>query len=149
MSHDKPLRSLTVQIANWFPVSWDVGRDPVLADIEDEEQVLPALGMHVCGVALCLAKDDDWLSRNEVLRIGIPGTKESKLAAAQALCDVRMWQEVEKDGVAGWRLGLGELLDGKRQRHENAKAAAAARYGRGPKRATPLVVITNEEESPF
>ena len=148
MSKDKPLRSLTVQIANWFPVSWDVGRDPVLADIEDESQVLPSLGMHICGVALCLAKDDDWLSRNEVLRIGIPGTRDSKLEAANALTQVNLWREEERDGVAGWRLGLGELLDGKRRRHKQAKDAADARYGRGVKsqQAAPQV---DDEESPF
>jgi hypothetical protein len=149
MSNKKPLRSLTVQIANWFPVSWDVGRDPVLAEIEDESQVLPSLGMHICGVALCLAKDDDWISRNEVLRIGIPGTRESKLDAANALCGVNMWCEEERDGVAGWRLGLGDLLDGKRRRHKQAKDAAEARYGRAPK-VTPVIESFNEEEeSPF
>jgi hypothetical protein len=149
MSNDRPLRSLTVQIANWFPVSWDVGRDPVLADIEDESQVLPSLGMHICGVALCLAKDDDWISRNEVLRIGIPGTRESKLEAATALCDVRMWREEERDGIAGWRIGLGDLLDGKRKRHKQAKDAADARYGRRPKIVEILEPIQEEEESPF
>lgn len=149
MSNDKPIRSLTVQIANWFPVSWDVGRDPVLADIEDEAQVLPSLGMHICGVALCLAKDDDWLSRNEVLRIGIPGTRESKLDAAAALCQVNMWGEEERDGVAGWRLGLGDLLEGKRKRHKQAKDAADARHGRAPK-APPVPPIPEaDEESPF
>lgn len=149
MSNDKPIRSLTVQIANWFPVSWEVGRDPVLADIEDESQVLPSLGMHVCGVALCLAKDDDWLSRNEVLRIGIPGTRESKLEAASALCQVNLWREEERDGVAGWKLGLGDLLEGKRKRHKQAKDAADARYNRGPKRVIVPEPIATEEESPF
>ena len=149
MSNDKPIRSLTVQIANWFPVSWEVGRDPVLADIEDESQVLPSLGMHVCGVALCLAKDDDWLSRNEVLRIGIPGTRESKLEAASALCQVNLWREEERDGVAGWKLGLGDLLEGKRKRHKQAKDAADARYNRGPKRLIAPEPIATEEESPF
>lgn len=149
MSNDKPIRSLTVQIANWFPVSWEVGRDPVLADIEDESQVLPSLGMHVCGVALCLAKDDDWLSRNEVLRIGIPGTRESKLEAASALCQVNLWREEERDGVAGWKLGLGDLLEGKRKRHKQAKDAADARYNRGPKRVIAPEPIAIEEESPF
>jgi post-segregation antitoxin (ccd killing protein) len=149
MSNDKPLRSLTVQIANWFPVSWDVGRDPVLADIEDESQVLPSIGMHICGVALCLAKDDDWVSRNEVLRIGIPGTRESKLAAAAALCEVNMWREEEREGVAGWTLGLGDLLDGKRKRHKQAKDAADARYGRSAKPKPVVAPISEEEESPF
>ena len=149
MSNDKPIRSLTVQIANWFPVSWDVGRDPVLADIDDESQVLPSLGMHICGVALCLAKDDDWLSRNEVLRIGIPGTRESKLDAASALCGVNMWREEDRDGVSGWRLGLGDLLEGKRKRHKQAKDAADARYNRAPKTATVTPPIAGEEESPF
>ena len=149
MSNDRPLRSLTVQIANWFPVSWDVGRDPVLADIEDESQVLPSLGMHICGVALCLAKDDDWISRNEVLRIGIPGTRESKLEAATALSEVRMWREEEREGIAGWRIGLGDLLDGKRKRHKQAKDAADARYGRRPKIVEIVEPIQEEEESPF
>jgi hypothetical protein len=149
MSNDKPLRSLTVQIANWFPVSWDVGRDPVLAEIEDESQVLPSLGMHLCGVALCLAKDDDWLSRNEVLRIGIPGTRESKLAAATALCDVKMWREEEREGVSGWLVGVGDLLDGKRKRHRQAKDAADARYGRGAKVKAIDLPIPADDESPF
>jgi hypothetical protein len=149
MTNNKPLRSLTVQLANWFPVSWDVGRDPVLADIEDESQVLPSLGMHICGVALCLAKDDDWISRNEVLRIGIPGTRESKLAAAAALCQVNMWREFEKDGVPGWTLGLGDLLDGKRKRHKKAKDAAAARYGRDSREVDVPAPEPAEEDTPF
>ncbi len=150
MSKDKPLRSLKVQIANWFPVSWDVGRDPILSDLENESLVLASLGAHVCGIALCLSKDDDWLSRNEVLRIGIPGTRESKLEAAEALCSVNLWREEDRDGVAGWRIGVGDLLDGKRARHRKAKAAAEARYGK----TTNTVVSTDpfesgEEESPF
>ena len=153
MSNDNHLRSLNVQIANWFPISWDVGRDPVLADIEDEDQVLPALGMHVCGIALCLAKDDDWLSRNEVMRIGIPGTRESKTSAAQSLCEVNLWREEERDGVSGWVVGVGDLLDGKRARHEKAKAAADARYGRKSRPVTPQTVVpiheSDEDESPF
>ena len=153
MSNENHLRSLNVQIANWFPISWDVGRDPVLADIEDEDQVLPALGMHVCGIALCLAKDDEWLSRNEVMRIGIPGTRESKTSAARALCEVNLWREEERDGVSGWVVGIGDLLDGKRARHEKAKAAADARYGRKPRTSTPHTVAPipepDNEESPF
>lgn len=153
MPSDKHLRSLNVQIANWFPISWDVGRDPVLADIEDENQVLPALGMHICGIALCLSKDDEWLSRNEVMRIGIPGTRESKVAAAEALCAVNLWREEDRDGVSGWVVGVGDLLEGKRARHEKAKAAADARYNRKPQ-VKPAESISNvpeedEEESPF
>ncbi len=150
MSNTKPLRALTVQIANWFPISWDVGRDPVLADIEDENLVLPCLGMHVCGIALCLAKDDERLSRNEVMRIGIPGSRESIVEAAKALCDVGMWADEERDGVPGWRLGLGNVLDDKRERHRKAKAAADARYGRKSKVA-PIEPPTfdEEDESPF
>lgn len=151
MSHNAPLRSLNVQVSNWFPVSWDVGRDPVLAAIDDESLVLSSLGMHICGIALCLANDDDWLSRNEVLRIGIPGTRENKLEAAAALCLVNMWVEEERDGVAGWRLGLGDFLDDKRARHLKAKRAADARYGRisVSKSLATQSKEESEEDSPF
>ena len=146
MSQDKPLRSFTVEVANWFPVSWEVGRDPIVAAIEDESLILSSLGMHICGTALCLAKGDDWLSRNEVLRIGIPGTRENKLEAAGALCSVNVWREEECDGVAGWRLGLGDLLEAKRARHLKAKKASDARYGRT---TVPVAAVNHEEESPF
>ena len=149
MSNEKPLRSLNVQIANWFPVSWDVGRDPILADVADEELVLSCLGAMICATSLCLAKDDDWLSRNEVLRIGIPGTKDSKLAAAEALCEINVWREEDRDGVAGWRIGLGDLLEGKRNRHQRAKDAAEARYKRFTKSPAPKVETSDDEESPF
>jgi len=149
MTQDKQLRSLNVQVANWFPVSWDVGRDPILAAIEDESLVLSSLGMYICGMALCLAKDDDWLSRNEVLRIGIPGTRENKLESAEALCSVNAWREEQCDGVLGWRVGMGELLDGKRARHEKAKNAANVRYGRAVNVVPPKVEPEIEEETPF
>lgn len=149
MSNDKSLRSLNVQIANWFPVSWDVGRDETLCAIEDEAFILPALGLMIAGTALCLSKDDDWLSRNEVFRIAVPGTRESKTAAAEALCSVRLWQEEEREGVQGWRLGVAELLQGKRDRHNKAKKAAEARYGRTATPQTVVRPLDDEEESPF
>lgn len=151
MTQNKPLRSMNVQLSNWFPVSWDVGRDEALCAIEDEEIILSSLGLMVAGTALCLSKDDNWISRNEVLRIAVPGTKENKLAAAEALCAVRLWQESERDGVAGWTLGVDDLLNGKRQRHSKAKKAAEARYGSVGKRSddTPPVVSLEDEENPF
>jgi hypothetical protein len=147
-----PLRQLTVMPTNWFPVSFDVGRDEALCAIEDEALILSALGLMVAGTALCLAKDDDWISRNEVFRILIPGTKEGKLEAATALCSVRLWVEEERDGVAGWRLGVADVLDGKRARHLKGKRGAAARYNKNtppPEGPMPPTIPGYDEETPF
>ncbi len=151
MSSEKPLRSLNVQLSNWFPVSWDVGRDESICAIEDEGIILSSLGLMVAGTALCLSKDDNWLSRNEVFRIAVPGTRENKLEAAQALCSVNLWRESEREGIPGWTLGVDDLLSGKRQRHSKAKKAAEARYGAVGSRSDdkPKNSIEDEQENPF
>lgn len=148
MSQNKPLRSLNVQLSNWFPVSWDVGRDEALCAIENEEIILSSLGLMIAATALSLSKDDNWVSRNEIIRIAIPGTKENKLAAAEALCSVRLWCEEEREGISGWRIGVDALLDGKRSRHQKAKRAAEARYGTLDKRVGDKVEI-EPDENPF
>lgn len=124
----KPLRELAQPTAGWLQVSLDIGRDEALCAIEDEGLILACAGLAIACMAACLAKDDDWLSRNEVLRAVIPGTKESKLAAAAALCEVGLWCEEERGGFPGWRMGVSTALQEKRKRIENATNAANARY---------------------
>lgn len=128
MENEKSMRELNTPTVGWVPVSLDFGRDEALCEIEDESLILAAAGLAVAGLAACLAKDDDWLSRKEVLRVVIPGTTESKLAAAEALCSVGLWMEEDRAGIPGWRLGVSTALRDKRKRIENATNAANARY---------------------
>ncbi len=144
MGNNKPLRSLHVEPANWFAINYDFGRDEAFCLIEDETIILAAAGLMVAGQALCLSKDDNWLSRNEVFRVVIPGSKETKMAAAEALCSVDLWTEEERGGIPGWRLGVDDALQAKRDRHNKAQNAAKARYSR-----TVVVPEPTEEENPF
>lgn len=145
------LRELNTPTAGWIQISLDFGRDEALCEIEDESLILAAAGLHVAGMAACLAKDDDWLSRNEVLRVVIPGTKDSKLEAASALCSVGLWAEETRGGMDGWRLGVSSALEEKRKRIANATNAANARYK--AQREKDLLDTQSrqgeEEESPF
>lgn len=127
---NKQLKELNTQVVGWVPISYDFGRDEIFCEIEDEGIILAAAGLAVAGLALALSKDDDWLSRKELLRVCIPGTSESKLSAAQALCDVGHWEVEERDGLAGWRLGVETALLAKRKRYDQAKSAAEARYSK-------------------
>lgn len=126
----KQLKELNTQVVGWVPISYDFGRDEIFCEIEDEGIILAAAGLAVAGLALALSKDDDWISRKELLRVCIPGSADSKLAAAQALCDVGHWEDEERDGVAGWRLGVQSALLAKRKRYDQAKSAAEARYAK-------------------
>lgn len=65
---------------------------------------------------------------NELLRVCIPGDSANKLAAAAALCSVGHWEPEQRNGVDGWRLGVETALQGKRDRYNQAKNAANARY---------------------
>ncbi len=149
----RQLRGLRVQLqANWAPIAWDVGRDEALCAINDEDSILPALGLHVAAIGLCLSKDSDWLSENEVLRVLIPGSREAKMKAAAALCEVNLWQMEKQGEVTGWRIGVTELLDAKRERHSRAKRAAEARYGKkdnADAHARSTSSSDADEESPF
>lgn len=159
----KPLRELAQPNAGWIQVSLDIGRDEALCAIEDESIILSAAGLAIASMAACLSKDDDWLSRNEVLRAVIPGTKENKLEAAAALCEVGLWCEEERGGVPGWRMGVSTALREKRRRIENATNAANARYRDSKKKSLTSEVMeasetsleafneldATEEESPF
>lgn len=58
----------------------------------------------------------------------IPGDSANKLAAAAALCSVGHWEPEQRKGVDGWRLGVETALQGKRDRYNQAKNAANARY---------------------
>lgn len=135
--NNKPLRELAQPSAGWIQVSLDIGRDEALCAIEDESIILSAAGLAIASMAACLSKDDDWLSRNEVLRAVIPGTKENKIEAAAALCEVGLWCEEERGGVPGWRMGVSTALREKRRRIENATNAANARY-RDSKKKSPV-----------
>jgi hypothetical protein len=128
MEDNKVLRELNTPSVGWVPISLDFGRDEALCEIEDENIILAAAGLAVAGVAACLAKDGNWLSRNEVLRAVIPGSKETKLAAAEALCSVGLWEEESRGSVQGWRIGVESALAEKRKRIDNATNAANARY---------------------
>ena len=86
MSSEYPLRELNSPSVGWAQISLDFGRDEAFCEIEDESLILAAAGLMVAGLTACLSKDENWLSRKEVLRAVIPGTHESKLAAAEALC---------------------------------------------------------------
>lgn len=127
-NNNSPLRELNTPTVGWVPISLDFGRDEALCEIEDEALILPAAGLMVAALAFCLAKDDDWLSKNEVLRAVIPGSRESKTAAAEALCSVGLWIAESRGGVDGWRIGVGSALAEKRKRFQHASNAANARY---------------------
>lgn len=137
MSMDFPLRELNSPSVGWAQISLDFGRDEAFCEIDDEDEILPAAGLMVAGLAACLAKDDNWLSRKEVLRAVIPGSHESKLRAAAALCSVGLWIEEERGGIQGWRLGVETALGEKRKRIENATRAANARHSRAKKAIRP------------
>ena len=147
MEENLPLRELSIPKIGYVPTSLDFGRDEIFSDIEDEKLILPAAGLAVATLAHCLSKDDDWVSRNEVLRVVIPGDPELKLAAARALCDVGLWAEQERGGKPGWAIGMSEALKDKRERYEHASNAARARYrkAREKKSATNLT----SAEDPF
>ena len=154
-------RELNTPSVGWVPISLDFGRDEAFCDIEEEDDILPAAGLMVAALAFCLAKDDDWLSKNEVIRVVIPGSKESKLQAAATLCSVGLWVPQERGGVAGWCVGVSTALADKRKRFEHASKAANARFKKS--RETTQQATTNldnqlqqmsapsapDEESPF
>jgi len=127
---NKKLKELNTQVVGWVPISYDFGRDEIFCGIDDEKLILAAAGLCVSGLALALSKDEDWLSRKEVIRVAIPGDEQTKLDAAAALCEVGHWEEEVRDGVPGWRLGVTEALAAKRKRYEQAKNAAEARYSK-------------------
>jgi len=138
---NKPLKELNTQVVGWVPISYDFGRDEIFCQIEDDSLILSAAGLAVAGLALALSKDDNWISRMELLRVCIPGDSKNKLDAAEALCIVGHWEFEQRDGVDGWRLGVDTALRDKRKRYEQAKNAASARYGK--KSAIPA------DEDPF
>lgn len=148
MNELKPLRELNTPTVGWVPISLDFGRDEALCAIDDEDMILPAAGLMVASVALCLSKDDDWISEKEVFRVAIPGSKAAKLAAAAALCSVGLWAEEQRGGEPGWRVGVHTALTDKRKRIESATRAANARYAKNKEKSiVPEPVF--EEESPF
>ena len=128
MDEKLPLRELSIPKIGYVPTSLDFGRDEVFSDIEDEKLILPAAGLAVATLAHCLSKDDDWISKNELLRVVIPGDVEMKLAAAGALCEVGLWAPEVRGGKEGWVIGMSEALKDKRDRYEHASNAARARY---------------------
>lgn len=144
MSSDYPLRELNSPSVGWAQISLDFGRDEAFCEIENESLILAAAGLMVAGLTACLSKDDNWLSRKEVLRAVIPGTHASKLEAANALCEVGLWIEEERGGVAGWRLGVDTALSEKRKRIENATRAANARHSRAKKPVRPSPPLETE-----
>ena len=138
---NKPLRELNTQVVGWVPISYDFGRDEIFCQIEDDQIILAAAGLAVAGLSLALSKDDNWISRMELLRVVIPGDTSVKLAAAQALCQVNHWEAEQRDGVDGWRLGVDTALADKRRRYNQVKKAANARYGNK--------TLLQKEEDPF
>lgn len=127
MSGDK-LKELNTQVVGWVPISYDFGRDEIFCEIADDKLILSAAGLAVAGLALALSKDDDWISRNELIRVCIPGDSENKLQAAEALCDVGHWKQEARNGVDGWRLGVQAALEAKRKRYQQAQKAANIRH---------------------
>ena len=120
---NKTNRELASPTIGWAQISLDFGRDEAWSDIDDPEMVLASAGL-----AHCLSKDDDWLSRNEVLRSLIPGSEDSKLAAAATLCEIGVWAPEQRGGKDGWVIGCDSALAAKRKRVTNASNAARARY---------------------
>lgn len=147
MSMDFPLRELNSPSVGWAQISLDFGRDEAFCEIDNEDEILPAAGLMVAGLTACLAKDDNWLSMKEVLRAVIPGSHESKLRAAKALCSVGLWIEEERGGIQGWRLGVDTALLEKRKRIENATRAANARHSRAKKPIRPTTNINSVEQN--
>lgn len=127
---NKQLKELNTQVVGWVPISYDFGRDEIFCEIEDDAIILSAAGLAVAGLALALAKDEDWISKKELLRVCIPGDSANKLEAAAALCSVGHWEPEQRDGVDGWRLGVTTALQQKRDRYNQAKNAALARHGK-------------------
>jgi hypothetical protein len=153
-----PLRELESPTIGWAQISLGFGRDEVWSDIDNQDLVLSAAGLMVAALAQCLSKDDDWLSRNEVLRSLIPGTEQSKIEAAEALCQIGLWQPEQRGGKDGWVIGCETALKVKRQRVTNASNAARARYRNAQEPSTVLSVdktgiqddpFGDSEESPF
>lgn len=133
---DKPLKELNTQVVGWVPISYDFGRDEIFCEIEDDAIILSAAGLAVAGLALALSKDEAWISRNELLRVCIPGDSANKLAAAAALCSVGHWEVEQRNGVDGWRLGVQTALQGKRDRYNQAKNAALVRHSKKSQNTT-------------
>lgn len=150
MNESPVVRELNTPTVGWVPISLDFGRDEAFADIEDESLTLAAAGLMVAALAACLSKDETWISRNEVLRSLMPGTKESKLAAAEALCLVGLWAPMEQGGREGWLVGAGSALAAKRERFEHASNAAKSRYRKSQEKTlTQRAVEEMDAESPF
>lgn len=148
MQENKHLRELNTPTVGWVPISLDFGRDEALCAIDDEDLILSAAGLMVAAVALCLSKDDDWLSEKEVFRVAIPGSKEVKILAAQALCSVGLWAIESQGGEPGWKIGVQTALADKRKRIESATRAANARYAKAKEKSA-VQVAELDEESPF
>lgn len=142
---NRQLKELNTQVVGWVPISYEFGRDEIFCEIEDDSIILAAAGLAVAGLALALSKDDNWISRNELIRVCIPGSTEIKLLAAEALCTVGHWALEKRDGVDGWRLGVDSALEAKRQRYAQAKKAADARYAK----VKSTVVSPVIEDNPF
>lgn len=148
--NEKPaLRELLNPKIGYVPISLDFGRDEVFSEIEDEGLILPSAGLAVATLAHCLSKDDDWISRNELLRVVIPGDTELKLQCAKALCEVGLWAEETRGGKEGWMIGMSEALSDKRARYEHASNAARARYRKAKENLIAEPVFETEEENPF
>ena len=130
-------------------ISLDFGRDEVWSDIDDQSLVLPAAGLMVAALAQCVSKDDNWLSRNEVLRSLIPSDSEVKLAAANALCEVGLWAEESRGGKDGWVIGCTTALEAKRERFSNASNAARNRWRKEQQAKSSIGTPQEDEESPF
>jgi hypothetical protein len=150
MEEQPVVRELNTPTVGWVPISLDFGRDEAFADIEDENLTLACAGLMVAALAACLSKDEDWISRNEVLRSLIPGTKESKLAAAEALCSVGLWAPQDRGGRDGWVVGVSSALAAKRERFEHASNAAKVRYRKSREKSlTQRAIDESEAENPF
>jgi hypothetical protein len=150
MNESPVVRELNTPTVGWVPVSLDFGRDEAFADIEDESITLAAAGLMVAALAACLSKDEDWISRNEVLRSLIPGTKESKLEAAAALCLVGLWAPENRGGREGWIVGVSSALAAKRERFEHASNAAKVRYRKSREKSlTQRAIEEIEADNPF
>lgn len=149
MSEKPALRELLNPKIGYVPISLDFGRDEVFSEIDDERLILPAAGLAVAALAHCLSKDDDWISRNELLRVVIPGSPDMKIEAALALCEVGLWAEETRGGKEGWTIGMSEALADKRARYEHASNAARARYRKA--KEAPVISSNHEEEeeNPF
>lgn len=148
---DKPKKQLTTQSTGWFRLSQSVATDPRLFEIEDEDKVLAALGLHIAALGLTLTRESDYITLTELQRGGVvpAASKTSKLEAAETLCRIGLWEISTLPAQEGYFIGGAiDAIAEKQARIDKARKAAEKRYSQPPKTVAHPITDGWEIEAP-